>query len=368
VRVKRPMNAFMVWSREQRKILSKQFPKMHNSEISRNLGEKWRQLNEDEKIPFVDEAKRLRAQHMKEHPDYKYRPRRRQRPSDSTKTEAARTELPAPAQAPKLSVGEPKVTTVVAGNGEIRSPLPMVQMQPGTNIMQSSLNFIPYQTYTQHPNIQHATVLHETMDVEQNVVPIDDGQNIVLGKVEPIKTEPLETVPVLGKVQRQDVPVTSITEFSQLQAVEEQKPMIVRKREPSRLCLVQGDRLVHIEESEALAEILAKQESPSLRDVTFHFKSETMGQITARQSSNAEPQFVPQVQTIYTRADSNGKMLTPVSIHNHSQPTMLQPSQFQPWYATGTQPGHVIIVPTPSMIPQSGLVPVDQSVRVEGQF
>ena len=54
---------------------------MHNSEISRNLGEKWRQLNEDEKIPFVDEAKRLRAQHMKEHPDYKYRPRRRQRVS-----------------------------------------------------------------------------------------------------------------------------------------------------------------------------------------------------------------------------------------------------------------------------------------------
>ena len=54
---------------------------MHNSEISRNLGEKWRGLNEDEKVPFVDEAKRLRAQHMKEHPDYKYRPRRRQRVS-----------------------------------------------------------------------------------------------------------------------------------------------------------------------------------------------------------------------------------------------------------------------------------------------
>ena len=56
------------------------------------------------------------------------------------------------------------------------------------------------------------------MDVEQNVVPIDDSQNIVLGKVEPIKTEPLETVPVLGKAQRLDIPVTSIAEFSQLQA------------------------------------------------------------------------------------------------------------------------------------------------------
>ena len=76
-RIKRPMNAFMVWSSIERKKLAEREPRLHNTELSKRLGQMWKNMNEEDKQPFRKEAEKLKAKLMEEHPDYKYRPRRR---------------------------------------------------------------------------------------------------------------------------------------------------------------------------------------------------------------------------------------------------------------------------------------------------
>lgn len=45
------MNAFMVFSHIERKKIIEFQPDIHNAEISKNLGKKWKMLGDDEKQP-----------------------------------------------------------------------------------------------------------------------------------------------------------------------------------------------------------------------------------------------------------------------------------------------------------------------------
>ena len=74
-KVKRPMNAFMIWARLYRSTIAKRYPNANNAEISVKLGEIWNDLSTEQQRPYFDEASRLKEKHRTEHPNWVYQPR-----------------------------------------------------------------------------------------------------------------------------------------------------------------------------------------------------------------------------------------------------------------------------------------------------
>ncbi|CAL8365405.1 unnamed protein product [Lota lota] len=96
--IKRPMNAFMVWARIHRQALSKVNPQATNADISIQLGNEWSRLSEEQKIPYYEEAQRLKYVHQQQFPGWIYQPQKKKgcpgsnRPSPSESVQATEEE------------------------------------------------------------------------------------------------------------------------------------------------------------------------------------------------------------------------------------------------------------------------------------
>ncbi|XP_018081792.1 protein capicua homolog isoform X3 [Xenopus laevis] len=83
--IRRPMNAFMIFSKRHRALVHQRHPNQDNRTVSKILGEWWYALGPKEKQKYHDLAFQVKEAHFKAHPDWKWCNKDRKKSSSDVK-------------------------------------------------------------------------------------------------------------------------------------------------------------------------------------------------------------------------------------------------------------------------------------------
>lgn len=135
-RIRRPMNAFMIFSKRHRAVVHERHPNQDNRTVSKILGEWWYALGPDEKKQYHELALEVKEAHFKAHPEWKWCSKDRRKSStgsgrsklSSTGDSGEPTEMPMSprTQSPQMISSEQRIIVQEQDNGEISDDDQMV--------------------------------------------------------------------------------------------------------------------------------------------------------------------------------------------------------------------------------------------------
>ncbi|KAM5131837.1 protein capicua homolog isoform 3-T4 [Mantella aurantiaca] len=116
--IRRPMNAFMIFSKRHRALVHQRHPNQDNRTVSKILGEWWYALGTKEKQKYHDLAFQVKEAHFKAHPDWKWCNKDRKKSSSDVK-QVMQGPWGVPKEMRERSMSETGTTAATGGSSDI---------------------------------------------------------------------------------------------------------------------------------------------------------------------------------------------------------------------------------------------------------
>nr|XP_050864104.1 protein capicua homolog isoform X2 [Vespula vulgaris] len=132
-RIRRPMNAFMIFSKRHRAVVHQRHPNQDNRTVSKILGEWWYALGPEEKQKYHDLASEVKEAHFKAHPDWKWCSKdRRKSSTTSFKGSDSRGKLNSTGEETDMGPPTEDVPLTPRGTDEVSVPVTTVYTETPT--------------------------------------------------------------------------------------------------------------------------------------------------------------------------------------------------------------------------------------------